>query len=194
MCMPVCVFSSTPARSTRSRSLRPRQRPLLGERRVAITSSALSCVAGRHPELLEPPARPRSIVRLEQRQPPARVLGRDQVDRHPHHPGAQQRALLGARPRDVGGGQPAAARAEGERAGVDVLGLGAADRPGDLGRIAGRGRPVEQLRGRAQARQPVRVDPPRRTRSVDLLGPGALLVALDHLGDQLLDVRVAARP
>src|SRR5215203_4590504 len=28
--------------------------------------------------------------------------------------------------------------------------------------------------------------------SVDLLGPGALLVALDHLGDQLLDVGVAA--
>ena len=39
--------------------------------------------------------------RLEERQPPARVIGGDQVDRHPHHPGAEQRALLGAGAPDV---------------------------------------------------------------------------------------------
>src|SRR5690349_19453067 len=34
----------------------------------------------------------------------------------------------------------------------------------------------------------------RGTRSVDLLSADALLVALDHLADQLLDVAVPARP
>ena len=179
-----------PARAPRSGSAAPR-RP---EPR-AITASAFSCLAGRHPELLEPPSRPPLDPRLEQRQPPAGVLGRDQVDRHSHHPGAEQRALLGAGPRDVGGGQPAAARAEGQRARVDVLRLRAARSPGRSRPGSSRGgRPVEQLRGGARPGQPGRIDPPCAPVLVDLLGPGALLVALDHLGDQLLDVRVAARP
>ena len=135
--------------------LRERPRDNSGAPCPALPPACPSCARRRRDQRLD--------RRLEQGQPPAGVVGRDQVDRHPHHPGAEQRALLGAGPLDVAAVSLPAAGAEGERARVDVLGLGAGDRPRDLGGIGRGERPVQELRGGADPREPGRIDPPAGT-------------------------------
>jgi len=111
-------------------------------------------------ELIETAPRPSLDARLEDRQPPARVIRRDEVDGRPHHPSAQERSILDASPRNVGRRELPAAGAKRLWTGIDVLCLRARDRAGDLGGVSRRRRPVDQLGCRSQPRQPGRVDPP----------------------------------
>ena len=105
---------SKPARSSRSAELRARQGP------SSSTASWRSVSARSWPRRSSPKSvsrlrDQRTIVGANSGTHPAGVLGRDQVDRLAHHPGPQQRALLGPRAVDVGGGE-ARARGRGRRA------------------------------------------------------------------------------
>ena len=137
---------------------------LLGELAASQRPVALDrAMEDAHRALLAGRSRPKSASRLRDQRTivgansgsdPAGVLGRDQVDRLAHHPGAQQRALLGAGAVDVGGGQTTGAGPEGELRRPRFLGL---DRPGGTGDVGGAGEcdgPGERLRRAPQARQP----------------------------------------
>jgi hypothetical protein len=64
---------------------------------------------------------------------------------HPHQPGANERAILGAGAVDVRGRELPRARAKREPRRKAVLSLAAGYLPRDLDRIVGRGRPVKKL-------------------------------------------------
>jgi hypothetical protein len=68
------------------------------------------------------------------------------MDGASHCPHPNDRAFVGARSVDFGGGQSGVASPEAEPSGAGLLCLDARDVTRDLGRILGAGRPMEELR------------------------------------------------
>ena len=140
-----CPSVRTPAASSRSRSCRRVERPLLGQR--ALDDRPPRSARGGDDALLrQPPRVAGEQRRRRQRVQPRVVLAAHEVQRPAVEPRDDERAVLGQRAVDVGGRQPGGPRADRQPRAARVLRLHGEQPLGD-GDRSRRGRPGEQLRG-----------------------------------------------